>query len=264
MDFKTVLAKHSDDWIFNSLGLENLNFGGNSRLRHWFSHARENHSKLKGDIFEFGVYKGGGTIAMALLLKILGSNKKVYAFDSFSGFPSYHINDEYQAFERHPNLFEIQLREKARLCKEIAEWRLGVPANAANISTSGDFSDISREWLENRLNRFCLDNVEIIEGDFKDTIPEFMKSFRGDVFSANIDCDLYEGYRDSLNAIYPIAVKGAMIYLDEYYSLKFPGARIAVSEFIKSAEESVTLLSNDKNDFQRWAILKGHQNARHN
>tara|TARA_B100000780_G_C20965047_1_gene385280 strand:- start:98 stop:739 length:642 start_codon:yes stop_codon:yes gene_type:complete len=213
---------------------------------------------LEGDIFEFGVYKGGGTIAMALQLKILGSSKKIYAFDSFSGFPAYHSNDEYQAFETRPDLFEPELREQARLCKEIAEWRLGVPASAANISTSGDFSDISREWLENRLNAFGLDNVEIIEGNFKDTIPKFMKTFRGNVFSANIDCDLYDGYLHSLRAIYPIAVKGAMIYLDEYYSLKFPGARIAVNEFINSVEDSVTLLGHEKNDFQRWAIYKGH------
>ena len=193
---------------------------------------------------------------------MLDSNKKIYAFDSFSGFPSYHPNDDYLNFEKHPHLFEPNLRAKARMCKEIAEWRLGVPATAANISTSGDFSDISREWLESRLKAFGLDNVEIIEGDFADTIPKFMKNFHGSVFSANIDCDLYDGYRHALKAIYPIAVKGAMIYLDEYYSLKFPGGRIAVSEFIETVDESVTLLGNDKNDFERWAILKGYNDGR--
>ena len=257
-NIQKILAHHSDDWIYNSLGIENLNPNSTSRLRHWFSHVRANHTILDGDIFEFGVYKGGGTIAMALQLKMLGSDKKIFAFDSFSGFPGYHENDEYKAFADRPDLFDAELREQARLCKEIAEWRLGVPANAANISTSGDFSDISRAWLEIRLNKFGLNNVEIIEGNFKETIPEFMKTYSGSVFSANIDCDLYEGYRLSLNAIHPIAVDGAMIYLDEYYSLKFPGARIAVKEFLDETQETVTLLSDEKNDFQRWAIFKGN------
>ena len=92
---------HTEDWIYNTLDIENLNPESNSRLKHWFSHARKNVSKLDGDLFEFGVYKGGGTIAMALQLKMLDSNKKIYAFDSFSGFPSYHPNDDYINFEKH-------------------------------------------------------------------------------------------------------------------------------------------------------------------
>lgn len=261
IDFKEILSQHSDDWVYNCLGIENLNFGGISRLEYWFDHARNNYSKLDGDIFEFGVYKGGGTIAMALQLKLLGSDKKIYAFDSFCGFPNYHKNDQYQMFEDRVDLFEPELREKARLFKEIAGWRLGVPANASNISTSGDFSDTSRKSFENKLSKFGLDNVEIVEGDFKETIPEFMKSFRGKVFSANLDCDLYLGYKYALQLAYPLAVKGAMINLDEYYSLKFPGARIAVAEFINKFGGSVTLLSNRQNSFSRWAIFKDGKNA---
>ena len=238
------------------MGVENFNPNGASRLRHWFSHARNNHTKLDGDIFELGVYKGGGTIAMALLLKTLNSNKKVYAFDSFSGFPAYHQNDDFRTFAERPDLFDAELQAQARLCKEIAEWQTGVTTTASNISTSADFSDCSRESFESGLNAFGLDNVKIIEGDFKETIPEFMNTFTGSVFSTNIDCDLYDRYRISLGGNYPIAVNGAMIYLDEYYSIKFPGPRVAVSEFIKETKESVTLLSDYENDFQRWAILK--------
>ena len=259
IEIKKILTHYSDDWIYNSLGIENFNPNSASRLRHWFLHARNNHTKLDGDIFEIGVYTGSGTIAMALLLKTLNSNKKVYAFDSFSGFPAYHQNDDFRTFAERPDLFDAELQAQARLCKEISEWRTGVTATASNISTSGDFSDGSRETFESRLNAFGLDNVEIIEGNFKDTIPEFMNTFTGSVFSANIDCDLYDGYRVSLGAFYPIAVKGAMIYLDEYYSVKFPGPRVAVSEFIEEMKATVTLLSDYENDFQRWAILKQDQ-----
>ena len=48
---------------------------------------KENHNKIDGDIVESGVYKGSSLLAMGLLLKEIGSSKKVYGFDSFSGFP---------------------------------------------------------------------------------------------------------------------------------------------------------------------------------
>ena len=40
-------------------------------------------------------------------------------------------------------------------------------------------------------------------------------------------------YELALNYIWPSLTKKGIIYLDEYYSLKFPGARIASNEFFK-------------------------------
>ena len=257
MDFEYILNKHEDDWIFNSLQIENFSRGSKSRLRHWFYHLNKNHEKLDGDIFEFGVYQGGGAIAMALLLKKLGSDKHIYAFDSFSGFPEYHTNDDLDMFEKRSDIFDKQHIQKAKLCMEIAEWRLNQPIDASNISTSGNFSDVSLEWLTSRIQKFDLDNITLIEGPFRDTLPEFFSGFVGNVFSANIDCDLYSGYADTLPFVYERSKSGSMIYLDEYYSLKFPGARIAVEEFLADKSELPTLLSSENYEFERWAIIKG-------
>jgi hypothetical protein len=256
MDFSQLINEQTDDWIFNSLGIESFNLTSRSRLKHWFTHARNNHSILKGDILEFGVYKGGGVIAMGLLLKSLGSAKKIYAFDSFSGFPGYHKNDDLSVFGERPDIFEKDLVNKAVLCKELAEWRVGEEITTENISTSGNFSDTSKQGLEQKIKKFGLDNIELIEGDFKDTVPIFFNNFKGSVFSANIDCDLYAGYKESLAPTYNRCVIGSMIYLDEYYSLKFPGARVAVHEFLDQSSANLTLLSSDENDFERWAIIK--------
>ena len=49
---------------------------------------RENHTEILGDIVEAGVYRGNSLIAIGMLLKELGSSKKIYGFDSFSGFPT--------------------------------------------------------------------------------------------------------------------------------------------------------------------------------
>lgn len=256
MDFSCLLNEKSDDWIFNSLGIESFNSTSRSRLRHWFAHARKYHSCLEGDILEFGVYKGGGVIAMGLLLKSLGSKKTIYAFDSFSGFPGYHENDDLSIFDKRPDIFDDDLVLKAKLCKDIAEWRIGAEITPGNISTSGDFSDASKQSLEQKIQKFGLENIVVVEGDFKDTVPKFFTDFTGKIFSANIDCDLYAGYKETLAATYDRCVIGSMIYLDEYYSLKFPGARVAVHEFLEQSSAKLTLLSADENDFERWAINK--------
>jgi len=256
MNLSTVLNESTDDWVFNSLGIESFNSTSRSRLRHWFAHARQNHSVLTGDILEFGVYKGGGVIAMGLLLKALGSSKTIYAFDSFSGFPGYHLNDDLSMFEKRPDIFEDELIRKARLCKDIAEWRIGGDITPKNISTSGDFSDASKEMLEQKISKFGLDNIVVIEGDFEHTVPKFFNDYEGSVFSANIDCDLYAGYQAALAPTFGKCVDGGMIYLDEYYSLKFPGARIAVQEFMDVSKCRLVCLSSDENDFERWAIVK--------
>ena len=255
MDFNVILTDNTDDWIFNSLQIENFSEWSNSRLRHWFYHVCENQDKIDGDIFEFGVYKGGGAIAMGLLLKKLGSDKKIYAFDSFSGFPEYHPNDDLSMFGKRPDLFNTEHIQKAKLCKDIAEWRIQ-NVRMRNISTSGDFSDVSLDWLSSRINKFGLDNIFLIEGSFDKTVPEFFDTYSGSVFSANIDCDLYLGYSKTLPHIYQRSNTGSMIYLDEYYSLKFPGARIAVEEFLSDKPEGVTQFPSEKHEFERWALIK--------
>jgi len=251
-----LIKNCQDDWVFNTLGIESFNQSSRSRLRHWFTHLKDNVHNIDGDIFEFGVYKGGGVLSMGILLKILNSTKKIYAFDSFSGFPSYHKNDSLDNFETRNDLFDHDMQHKAQLCRNLAEWRLKEAVNPSNISTSGDFSDISKAWLENRINQFELDNIVLVEGDFINSVPKFFDGYNGNIFSANIDCDLYEGYRSTLGPVYERCLPGSMIYLDEFYSLKFPGARIAVSEFFDGKNDELFKLRSFKHEFERWAIIK--------
>lgn len=43
--------------------------------------------KLRGAVAEFGVFQGGTTVFMAKVLKNLGSDAKIFGFDTFAGFP---------------------------------------------------------------------------------------------------------------------------------------------------------------------------------
>jgi hypothetical protein len=73
-----------------------------------------------------------------------------------------------------------------------------------------------------------------------------------------MDCDLYDGYMEALNYGWDKLMPGGIIFLDEYYSLKFPGARIAVNEFFadKGNFELIDVADKKIDDFERWIVRK--------
>lgn len=77
------------DSILASSFVSSRAFGYKNMLVHIYQclvHISKN--KIKGSLAEFGVYKGGTTVFMARVLKELGIDAKIYAFDTFGGFPS--------------------------------------------------------------------------------------------------------------------------------------------------------------------------------
>lgn len=72
-----------------------------------------------------------------------------------------------------------------------------------------------------------------------------------------IDCDLFDGYIDAFPWMWSRLDEGGLIYLDEFYSLKFPGARRAMLKLISNLEgfELIGEL-DDSNQFERWFIKK--------
>jgi hypothetical protein len=231
INIKETLLCNKDDFIFNMLGIENFN-SPSSRLRFWFEHCKNNVDKIDGDIFEFGVFRGKSLIAMALLLKKLGSTKTIYGFDSFSGFPTYHDKDDFSTFTSYPKLFNAEIIKKHELMIALKGKEVD-NLTPKNISDSGQFDDTSEEYINKMIGLYELDNISLISGDFSKTLSVFFSSFKGSIFSCNIDCDLYLGYKEVLPYVYNNLEQGSYVHLDEYYSLKFPGARIACEEFFK-------------------------------
>jgi len=249
-----AIINHTDDYIFNILDIENFN-SDNSRLRFWFEHCKKNIDKIEGDIFEFGVFKGSSLISIAMLLKKIGSDKKVYGFDSFSGFPPYHPNDSLNAFESNPKIFDEEHIKKHKLLMNITSIKKK-DISPLNISSAGNFSDTTEESVRKRINDFELDNIELVVGEYSKTIPFFFKTYKGIIFSCNMDCDLYLSYKQALPFVYKKMTDGSFIHLDEYYSLKFPGARIACVEFFKKMNINPSKCIVPANEFERWCLIK--------
>ena len=258
MDISKILNENRRNFVFTALGIENHNeTNTNSRLRFWYNHCRQNFDKIDGDIFEFGVYRGNSLISMAVLLKRLGSKKNIFGFDSFNGFPEYHHQDSLESFtNENSHHFTEKIITDFELLKTI---NLGYKKDALtpkNISTSNDFQDNSLKMLKEKIDLLKLDNIILIEGDFKETVPNFFSEFKGSIFSANIDCDLYGGYKTVLPPTYSNLEKGGYIHLDEYYSLKFPGARIACNEFFDNYNIKPRIQETPEGEFERWYLTK--------
>ena len=225
----------------------------------YFDFIRNSHKDLKGNIFEFGVFKGNSLLATALLLKNLGSDKRIFGFDSFSGFPSYDEKDKISQFKILYEDNKISKNHYLDVVRNIDIRSLYLndkfTLNAQTISNSGDFSNCNYEVLQKKIDFLGLDNITIIKGDFKDTLKNIEDL--GETMCCLIDCDLYESYKYTLPKAWENTIKGGMIYLDEYYSLKFPGAKIAVDEFIEDKNIKIEMKStNFDPDFLRSYIIK--------
>ncbi|MDA9020780.1 TylF/MycF family methyltransferase [Gammaproteobacteria bacterium] len=258
MDIVKILNSRESDFVYAALEIENhRKDNASSRLRFWFNHCRENFDKVDGDIFEYGVYKGNSIISMAVLLKRLGSDKKIYGFDSFRGFPEYHEKDDLESFRNeYSENFPSKIIDDYNLIERINYGYKKTKLTPKNISSSKEFDDNNIQTIKEKIELLNLDNIVLIEGDFKETVPSFFDEFDGSIFSANVDCDLYDGYKISLPYTFSYLEKGGYIHLDEYYSLKFPGARIACNEFFKEHSIVPELQNTPVGEFERWYVTK--------
>jgi hypothetical protein len=213
---------------------------------------------LEGDILEAGTFKGRLTAGLATLLREIGSSKIIHTYDTFEGFPGYSEKDDYQEFSRQyeSGLITEKHWEAINQFFEIRESILKTTVNVKNISSSMDFSENSLDFVIEKFNLLGLENVIIHQGKFEETMTASEKG-PNKLFLTIVDCDLYDGYSTTLPYVWPITVPGGMIFLDEYYSLKFPGPRYAVNEFLSGIKDfEMTNIARKDDDFERWAIIK--------
>jgi len=239
------------EFVFNLLNLEDHEVDSLSPKRFWYGHIRDNINTLQGDILEFGVYKGRSLFSMASLLKRLKSNKIVYGFDTFSGFPNVKKTElEYQ-FSKD----DLIKFSRNKLYKEIEKQKINL---SSGHSISSGFEDINfKKDIKDKIDLFELDNIVLIKGDFSETLDSFIGNLRGTIASINIDCDLGTGYSLILDKCWEKLEVGGLVYLDEYYSIKYPGPMYVVDEFLKKEKTAKLVKHNTrKREFPRYSLVK--------
>ena len=127
--------------------------------------------------------------------------------------------------------------------------RDGVGFDPYLASISSDFSNTQLSYVQGLANKLQLLNVTLIPGVFERSVAKFSVDNPGlEVAAGIIDSDLYLGYTSPLAFFQKHLIVGGFVYLDEYFSLKFPGARIACDEFLERNQDFVLESWNDPND----------------
>ena len=192
---------------------------------------------LEGSYVECGTFKGNTLIPAVLSNN--NPNRHFYGIDSFKGFP---------IKEHHPKDLPPYF-SKLFSDKEITEEHYNKAKTRTNDLTSLDhleseyFLDVDKVFI----NCEQFNNITLLKGTFNEVTPSFNKK----ISVLHLDGDLYESYLTCLNNLYDNVVKGGCIIFDEYYSHKYPGARVAVNEFFSN--------KLDQGYFEKYTTAEGHE-----
>ena len=164
--------------------------------------------KVQGSVVECGVYAGAGLMTWAQLSSILepmNIQRKVVGFDTFAGFPDVHEKDKLGLSEfLTPGGYAADSYEDLLKCVEIYD---------------------SNRFLSH------IPKVQLVKGDARVTIPEFVKNNPSLVVSLlYLDFDLYEPTKVAIENFIPRMPKGAIIAFDELNDEYMPGETSAVLE----------------------------------
>lgn len=153
-------------------------------------------TNVDGDVVELGCYKGLTSIEIAKALKLAGSTKKLYLYDSFAGLP------EKTKADSSPAGGQFAAGELSATKDEVL--RLFKKANLKPAK-------IKKAWFS----------------DLKSAdMPEH-------IAFAFLDGDFYESIKTSLDLIWPRLRSGSVVVVDDYQNEALPGVQKAVDEWLK-------------------------------
>ncbi len=166
-------------------------------------HVHENH--LPGDYVECGVWRGGSSMAAALMLLHLGDTTR-----------HLHLYDTYEGMSQ-PTSLDRDLAGNA------ADQLLRQEAPQAGIWCYASLDDVRRNLLA---TGYPADRIHFHVGKVEDTIPAAAPSR---IAVLRLDTDWYESTRHELQHLYPRLNSGGLLLIDDYGH--WQGARRATDEF---------------------------------
>lgn len=195
-----------------------LGIYGSTMRKSIYHHELYNYWKdIDGDIVECGV--GAGT-SLSILLELVKSGsckeKKIFAFDTFEGFPIFSDEDGTIVDRNKKNKTYVKYTETY------------ITKNMMIFGHKKKFIDFNIKLMKG----FIPDSFEVFEKNYNKS--EFKISF------LHLDLDIYQPYLDAFKYFYDSVTPGGIIAFDEYDSerdmKKWPGAKKAVDELQKEYE----------------------------
>lgn len=157
-------------------------------------------SGIEGAIVECGVWRGGMSILMAGMIKVLGAQRKLYCYDTFAGMTKPGIEDGFVGDGE-----DIQAVVKS--ASSLAEVK-------NNFERAG----------------FLDDNVVFVEGDVLQTLND-ASNLPEKIAVLRLDTDMYASTRKQLEVLYPRLSSGGVLIMDDYGA--WVGCKTATDEYFK-------------------------------
>ncbi len=175
---------------------------------------------LPGAVVEFGVFKATSLIRFMIFRDLLSNShsRKVIAFDTFAEYP-----------ENPDELDQGHMKDF--------------------LQKSGGESISKAQLLEVLENGGINENIELVEGDICDTVPQYIRNNEdfqsGDsqclkVSLINLDINLYAPTKVALEHFWPRLVRGGILLLDDYGLV--PGETQAVDEYFADKDVKIEKL----------------------
>ena len=174
---------------------------------------------LEGDIVECGVGHGRSLLILTILNNAF-EKKKLYAFDSFEGFPD-------------PKEYEKKLISGIKK----GYYKSSLESVKIFLASSG------------------IDNEDIKEINFvKGYLEDTLINYKNNISLLHIDVDLAESYKTVLNTLWDNIVVGGIIIFDEYNTKKWVTATQAINEFVK--RKNLTINEYKTKHFIKHFVIK--------
>jgi len=179
---------------------------------------------IPGDIVEAGTYTGLGIAILYVAMKRAQQQRHIRGFDIWaSGFPVHILTEQDQ--------------------------------KDTGMKPSNRFSTMNREQaLENihERNHIPWAAVTLTRGMIADTLDRAPAP----IALAVIDVDAYRSYQDALRILWPKVPVGGIVSFDEYHDHNWPGAKVAVDEFLEGRTDYVLM------EDYRWFVRKTRSGKR--
>jgi len=174
-------------------------------------------NKIKGDVVECGVWKGGSMMAVAeTFLNSGDTSKNLYLFDTFEGMPPPTENDVDIAGVTAESLLDSE--DKA---VEESVWCRATLDVVKDALASTGYPD---------------EKLQFVKGMVEETIPQFIPE---KIALLRLDTDWYESTKHEMEHLFPRLSKGGVLIIDDYGH--WQGARKAIDEYLENNNVRILL-----------------------
>ena len=186
--------------------------------------------RIRGDIVECGVWRGGGMLAAARTLLECGDDKRtLWLYDTFSGMTP-------------PDDVDRRLDDHARAADLLAGSTRG-----ADIWAVADLEEVKHTMS---LCAYPEDKIRYVVGPIERTLPETSPR---EIALLRLDTDWYASTRHELVHLFPRLSAGGVLIVNDYGY--WEGQRKAVDEYLASIDTPVFLARIDQ--AARIAVVPG-------